>query len=184
MIIVCVASGHSLKKEDIDYCKGKAKICVVNDCYKLAPYADLLYAADTDWWELHEGVKGFKGEKWTVSHEASKKYGINRIDYKPKEKWSNNPDYIATGGNSGFQVINLADLQGADTIILLGYDMGFTDKKHWFGEHPAKINRGSDYKDWINKFEQAKPYIKARIINCTPNSNLKCFEMANLRDVL
>lgn len=184
MIVVCVASGHSLTKEDVEYCKGKAKVYIVNDGYKLAPWADLLYAADTDWWEYHKGVKSFKGEKWTVSHEAALKYGINRIDYKPREKWSNNPEYIATGGNSGFQVVNLAELHGAKKIILLGYDMGFTKKKHWFGDHDSKINRASDYKKWIKNFETAKPYIKSNIVNCTPYSNLRCFKMARLRDVL
>jgi hypothetical protein len=48
LIVVCVASGHSLTKEDVEYCKGKAKVYIVNDGYKLAPWADLLYAAHTD----------------------------------------------------------------------------------------------------------------------------------------
>lgn len=179
-----MASGHSLTQADVDYCRGKGRVIVVNDGYKLAPWADVLYAADTDWWEYHVDALNFKGEKWTVSYEIEKKYGINRIDFKPSEKWSHEKDWIATGGNSGFQVVNLADLWGAKKIILVGYDMGYTNKKHWFGEHPAKINRPSRYDEWIKKFEQAKPLIKAKVINCTPNSNLKCFEMANLRDVL
>ena len=91
MIVVCVASGPSLIQEDIEYCKGKAKIYVVNDCHKIAPFADLLYAADTQWWEYYNGVPDFNGEKWTVSHEAHLKFGINRIDYKPQEKWSDSP---------------------------------------------------------------------------------------------
>ena len=184
MIAICIASGHSLTQEDVDYCRGKGKVYVVNDGHRLAPWADVLYAADTDWWEYHEGVTGFKGDRWTVSHEAALKYGINRIDYKPREKWSNCPDWIATGGNSGFQIINLAEIQGADKIILLGYDMGFTDKKHWFGEHPPKINRSSQYEAWIKRFNDAKPFIKAEVINCTPNSNLKCFPIKDLRECL
>lgn len=184
MIAICIASGHSLNIKDVEYCRGKGKVYVVNDGYKLAPWADVLYAADTDWWDYHEGVKQFNGERWTCAKASSLKYDINHIDYKPQEKWSNSSDWIATGGNSGFQIVNLAEIHGATKIILLGYDMGYTDKKHWFGEHPAKINRPSRYDEWIKRFNDAKPFIKAEVINCTPNSNLKCFPMAKLRDVL
>lgn len=184
MIAVCIASGSSLTQADVNYCRGKAKVYVVNDNYKLAPWADVLYAADTDWWEYHNGVPSFQGEKWTVSHEASKKYDLNRIDYKPKAVWSKDKSYIATGRNSGFQAINLAELQGATKIILLGYDMGFTDKKHWFGDHPPQINRGSKYEEWIELFNQAAPHITAEVINCTPNSRLTCFKSGVLRECL
>lgn len=184
MISICIASGPSLTQDQVDYVRGKGRIYVVNDCYKLAPWADVLYAADTDWWDCHNGVNGFAGDKWTVSHEASKKYGINRIDYKPKELWSNSQDWIATGKNSGFQAINLAAIQGAKKIILLGYDLGYTEKKHWFGDHPASINRGSDYASWIDHYKKAKPFINCEVINCTPNSNLKCFDMMDLRECL
>jgi hypothetical protein len=184
MKIVCVASGNSLTKSDLDYCRDKAQVWVVNDGYKIAPWADLLYAADHDWWDYHDGVKSFKGEKWTCAKESALKYNLNHIDYKPNEIWSNDSDWIATGGNSGFQLVNLADIHGATDIILLGYDMGYTDKKHWFGEHPAKINRGSDYKKWISNFEKARPFIRANVTNCTPYSNLTCFETAKLRDFL
>ena len=184
MIVVCAASGPSLTKQDLDYCKGKAQVWVVNDGYRLAPWADLLYAADCDWWDYHHENMEFNGEKWTVNLQTAKKYGLNHIDYKPKEKWSNSPDYIATGGNSGFQLLNLADIRGAKKIILLGYDMGFTSKKHWFGDHPPKINRGSNYDEWIKNFNRAKPFINAKVINCTPDSNLKCFEMGDLRECL
>lgn len=184
MIAICIASGHSLTFKDVDYCRGKGKVYVVNDGYKIAPWADVLYAADTDWWDYHDGVTQFDGERWTCAKESSLKYGINHIDYKPQEKWSSSPDWIATGGNSGFQAVNLAEIHGATKIILLGYDMGFTNKKHWFGEHPSRINRPSRYDEWIKRFNDAKPLIKAEVINCTPNSNLKCFPMADLRDVL
>lgn len=184
MIAVCVASGHSLTYQDVEYCKDKAKVYVVNDGYKIAPWADVLYAADHDWWDYHEGVKDFKGERWTCAECSSLKHGINHIPAKPLEKWSNSPDWIATGGNSGFQIVNLASIQGAEKIILLGYDLGYTNKKHWFGEHPSKINRPSRYDEWIKRWNDAKPLIDIEIINCTPNSNLKCFPMGELRECL
>lgn len=179
MLTVCIASGASLTQEDVDLCKGQ-RVYVVNDCYKLAPWADLLYAADTQWWEHHKGVEGFKGEKWTVSHEAEKKYGINRIDYKSNLVWGDG-EILATGGNSGFQVLNLAVMRGATKVILLGYDMG---GKHWFGDHPPHMRKNSPYGDWIKNFNKAAPLISVPVINCTRNTALECFPRMELQDVL
>lgn len=183
---VCIASGESLTQEDVDYCKDKATVFVVSDGYKLAPWADYLYSCDTPWWDLHfNDVKGsFKGELWSLSPETHEKYGVNVIDYKPRLDWSVEEGVIATGGNSGFQVLNMADLMGFDEIILLGYDMGFDHKSHWFGDHKGGLQRGSNFKRWIENFNRAAPLIQTKIVNCTRKTRLECFEKADLRDVL
>lgn len=184
MQILCIASGESLTQNDVDYCTGKVLTYVVNDVYKVAPWADLLYAADGDWWDYHEGAKDFKGEKWTCDYSASQKWGLSYIPYNAQAIWSHDKNVIATGGNSGFQCINLADLHGANEIILLGYDYGFTDKKHFFGEHPSRINRGSNYAEWYKRLKSAKPFINANVVNCTRKSTIDFFETRYLRDVL
>jgi hypothetical protein len=187
MKIVCIASGESLTPEDVDYCKGKAdKVYVVKESYRLAPWADLLYAADSDWWDIRKGCPDFTGEKWTCTPEAAKKWGINYIDYKVELKWSLQQGIVATGGNSGFQCVNLATLNGATEVILLGYDMGFTVKKHWWDDisELKRECRGSNYNDWIKRFHEAKPLIPAKVYNASRFSYLTCFEKVNLRDVL
>lgn len=184
MRILCVASGESLTKKDLDYCRGKITTYVVNDVYKLAPWAGCLYAADTQWWDYHNGVGDFKGRRVTVSHDASLKYGLEYMKYDTRLKWSDKKGVLATGGNSGFQCMNFAELSGATEIILLGYDMGFKSNKHFFGEHHASINRSSNYADWLERLNEAAPYIKARVINCSRESAIKCFERAKLEDVL
>ena len=52
---VCIASGPSLTQADVDYVRGKARVIVVNNGYLLAPWADVLYAADARWWMLAQG---------------------------------------------------------------------------------------------------------------------------------
>jgi len=67
---VLVASGPSLTQEQVDQCKGKATVMVINDNYKLAPWADHHYACDQHWWQWHEDdpdLLAFKGKKWTQS---------------------------------------------------------------------------------------------------------------------
>ena len=63
---VVVASGPSLTAEDVDYCRERAAVIVVNDNYKLAPWADVLYAADPEWWDLHQGAPSFQGDRKSV----------------------------------------------------------------------------------------------------------------------
>ncbi len=178
-ISVCIATGASLTQEQVDYIKGKATVYVVNDAYRLAPWADVLYACDYRWWNYHKPE--FKGRKVTINEQAVKEYNLE-LWKQSKAIWSDKQRELATGGNGGFQCLNLADLEGAEKIILLGYDM--KPVGHFFGEHPEKIRGCSRYDVWVKNFKEAKRYIKAEVINCTPDSALDCFEKANLMDVL
>ena len=51
-VAVCLGGGPSLNKEDIEYCREKkgVRFIAINDAYRLAPFADILYAADKKWW--------------------------------------------------------------------------------------------------------------------------------------
>lgn len=181
---ICIAPGESLTPEDVEFCKGKAKVYVVNDCYKIAPWADVLYAADTSWWDHHKGAPEFTGQKWTVSQQAADKFKLNYIAGYNNKPWGDTQDGIATGGNSGFQALNLAALHGAQRVILLGYNYGFTHKKHYFGDHPPEINRPSNYKEWLTRLEMAAKYIKIPVINCSRESAIKCFPRLSLEEAL
>ena len=94
---VLVASGPSLTQEQVDYCRGKAKVIAVNDNYLMVPWADYLYFADRKWLAWHKDnpeFKAFKGQKVTQFHtdtckkeiqEDCKKYNI-KINMK-KNLW-------------------------------------------------------------------------------------------------
>lgn len=171
--------------EDVDFCRGKARVYAVKESYHLAPWADVLYAADADWWARLKGVPDFKGEKWTVSPDAAKYYGLNHIEYRVELPWSNQQGLLATGGNSGFQALNLAVLQGASEVILLGYDMGFAgDKKHWWTGQIKREFRDSNYNSWIKRFHLAVPHIPVPVWNCTRGGYLHAFPRRELKDVL
>lgn len=87
-------------------------------------------------------------------------------------------DCLHYGNNSGYQAINLAYLFGAKRIILLGYDMHAIGPRHFFGEHPGSLSSGSDYADWIPRFNQLAADLKSEgveVINCTRSTALHCF---------
>lgn len=184
---ICIASGPSLTQADVDYCRGKGKVYAVKECRHLAPWADILYAADTDWWERFDGCADFAGERWTCSEEAAKKYGINHIKINSQLVWSDTPGLIASGGNSGFQVINMAALDGAERIILLGFDYGYdpaqTDKHWWEKEHPRE-SRYSNYAEWNKKLAKAAEQMKVPVFNASVQSAITCFERVNLREII
>lgn len=182
-LAICIASGASLTKDDVDYCKGKGRVYVVKETHRLAPWADVLYAADTDWWEYHKGVPEFVGEKWTCSSESAKRWKLNHIDGSSVIPWGQpGTGRIGYGGNSGFQVLNLAVLHGASKVILLGYDMQFTKgRKHWFTGLDNKTRRDSNYADWLTRFNLAAPLIGVPVENASRNSAIECFPRIELQ---
>jgi len=187
--VVIVASGPSLTPEQVDYCKGKARMIVVNNNYRLAPWADALYACDGEWWdEYHDETHDFQGEKWTQDHGASQKYGLKWVQGRNESGLSTDPSVIHTGSNSGYQAINLAFHFGVKRIILIGYDMQRTkNKKHWFGNHPGKLNKPGNYKQWARNFIDLANDISRQgveVINCTRVTALGAFKQDKLENVL
>src|SRR5512139_1237105 len=59
---IVAASGPSLTPKVADACKG-FHVVAVNDAYRLFPDADVLYACDPKWWDVHKGVRKFAGER-------------------------------------------------------------------------------------------------------------------------
>lgn len=183
---ICIANGPSLNPDDVALCKGHGKIYAVKEAHHLAPFADVLYCADDDWWERFKGVPEFAGERWTVSEHAAKKWSLNHINGSSGIQWGKTPELIAYGGNSGFQAMNLAYVQGATKIILLGFDYKHTEnRKHWFDETQYKRqSRVSDYSGWLMRLSVAAKLIDIPVINCSPDSAIHCFRRMNIAEAL
>ncbi len=180
---VCIASGTSLTQEDVDYCQGKASVYVVNNCYKLAPWADVLYACDEEWWDHYQPE--FDGQKWTINENAGKKYNLNIIPHDTQALFCKD-GMIATGNNSGFQAINLAYLHGFRRILLLGYDFK-NSGQHWFGKHPNRLNKSPDMRRWLRHIENAYPIMQEAgltVINCSRDSAITTFPTSNITQEL
>jgi len=186
---VLIASGPSLTPDDVNYCQNKARVVVINDNYRLAPWADLLYAADGPWWHEHKGVPEFQGQKWTQDDHAARKFGLNYIACKYQPGISHDSSVIHAGFNSGFQALNLVYLMGVKRVILLGFDMklGKSGKKHWFGDHPAPLNKNFHATRWADCMDKvARRYEKAGVvvINASRETALKEYRRAKLADCL
>jgi hypothetical protein len=183
------ASGPSLTQEQVDYVKGRARVVAVNDAVYLAPWADVLYAADEKWWLHHmKNLSHFVG-LMVCATKNSKLHGVNVIgaSLDPPGQGFANPQYIR-GGNSGASAMHLAFHLGAGSIYLLGCDCKDGLKgRHFFGEHPAQLNRGSNYGTFAAHFKIIGAEIEKRgvkVVNCSPDSALSWFPKIPLHEVL
>ena len=209
---VCIASGPSLTKEQVDRVqKAQAegvKVGVVNDNYLIAPWADLLYFADLRWWNWHkEGLPkrwpwasfsadevrnafvAFKGQKISIDN------GGNSVTDKSVcvlknhggTGLSDNPTGIHTGSNSGYQLLNIMYLAGVKKIILVGYDMKFDgNRSHSHDGHKIKVHECA-YKGFGRNFSTTKGQLEkagVQVLNATPGSTISAFPKVSLEEAL
>jgi hypothetical protein len=189
--VIVAAPGPSLTEEVADACRGFPTI-VVNDAWRRLPWADVLFACDTSWWQFYRGVPAFNGEKWSSHGTGNDKqdpalsYDIKLIAGTHGSTFSTKPGFIHWGSNSGFQAINLAIQFGAPRIVLVGFNMQKVGgKNHFHGDHPRPL-RNADPVRFITYFNQAAKQMPpgVTIINATPDSALKCFPWMPLEQAL
>lgn len=151
---------------------------MANTTFRIAPWADMLYAMDRQWWEAHkeEVAATFRGER-VSSNPVAQKYQVKRLG----------PDTLKTFQNSGAGCISLAVLSGAEKVIMLGYDCQKTGgQAHWHGDHPKGLGNAGKIEKWPAKFRQLKTHIgaKAQVINASRVTALDMFERQSLEDAL
>lgn len=194
-ICAIVASGPSITPDMVSSLRGRCCVAVVNNNYQLAPWADLLYAADLRWWDVHKGVKEFGGLKvmptvhnlaspdGRAAANAASKYGLNLVtvlgetDTDVDRIVVDVPGVIARGGNSAFQAVNLVTQFGCRRQIWVGFD--FTGD-HWHGEHPPPLKnpRQRTLDKWCRRFDdQAKTLrrLGVEVVNLSPASMLTAY---------
>jgi hypothetical protein len=188
---VCIASGPSLTREDVEYCRGKARVIVINRTIQLAPWADVLYGCDARFWKWHAAeAKAFQGLKFSLERDLDNDCG--QVMLKNGGIWglSTDPTTIRNGRNSGYQAINLAVLLGMSRIVLLGYDMqaGANGEAHWHSDHPNNFSPGDpQFRSWRAAFlSMVQPLadLGVSVVNCTKQTALTMFPCQRLEDTL
>lgn len=174
---VCIASGPSLTSDDVEQVRHWHKhrygrVIVTNTTWTIAPWADVLYAADRKWWDqyLSTARHGFVGERVTHCHYP----GITRAE-------------SLNVYNSGANAIALAADRGAKRIILLGYDVSMDGAlAHWHEDHPLPLKNANSIESWPKKFTQVAVAIagKSDVVNCSRRTALTIFRRGSLLDEL
>jgi hypothetical protein len=175
--VVCIASGPSLTKADCDLVeKSGITTIAVNSSWKLAPFAHYIYAGDYAWWEHNLQDVDVPAQRWTSSKNAADRFGLkyHHVTGPTLVEW-----------NSGLRAIDFAELQGASKIILLGFDCSIHAGCHWHGDHPKTVNpTAARCHQWRRQFQQLAARSKIDIVNCSRETAIKSFRLANLEDEL
>lgn len=191
-IAAIVAGGESVQAADVEALRGRCRVAVVNNAYQLAPWADLLYAADRRWWECHPQAANIGGLKVTPDKDAAKHHRLHRIDLldqnnpQKDEITLREPGVIGRGGNSGFQVTNLVLQFGVRRILWLGFDCR---GGHWHDNHAIPLRNPTPQRlmVWAETFDrQAKilARIGAEIVNCSETSAISAYPRMSVQDAL
>lgn len=166
--VVCIASGPSLTLEDCEAVRG-LKTIVCNTSFRIAPWADVLYAMDAVWWKvyIHEVDKTYPGIKASCA-DLEHWFGVYRL---------RDCGFIKSN-NTGAGAISLAAYMGARRIIMLGYDLSHDgEKAHHHGDHPAPLGnaRNQSIKGWLPQFEKLRARLNEsgiEISNCSRRTAL------------
>lgn len=192
--VLVMGSGPSLTQADVAMARSYVDAVVaVNDSYKFAPDATVLYAADKKWWGWHKGCVG-PHKVGTVEYPAFTgrlAYALTETPWYPRVEvlkrgpaagLTLDPTKVALGYNGTYQAINVAVHLGASRILLLGVDM---KGGHFFGHHPDHSH--PPFALCLERFATLVEPLRAagvEILNCTPKSALTVFPMVPLMDAL
>lgn len=196
---VIFGGGPSITQSQVNQCKENARTIAINDAYKLAPWADILYGADYRWWKWHDFAQDFLGVRvglaWNGTtntyfpgwEKIPEEINIRYLEATGTLGLEKDSHGVRHGYNSGYQAINLAVHLGAKEIVLLGYDMRSKNgKSHWFGNHPESTP-DPPFEKMIPAFQTLlEPLEKLgiKVVNCTKDSALGCFPIARLEEVV
>lgn len=184
--VVCVASGPSLTREDVESVRGHARVIVVNTSYQLAPWADALWATDAQWWQWHPEAVACAGLKFSLGLGGTLPQGVGRLRNDGYTGLCLDPSGIRNGRNGGYAAVNLSVHLGASRIVLLGYDMQPSEgREHWHPEHPIPLS--NQYTSWRRHFETlVEPLRRAgvTVLNASRRTALECFPVVSLEQAL
>lgn len=182
-----LANGPSLTRADVAYCRGRARVLAIKETVRLAPWADVFYACEKQFFVHHpEDLVTFRGLRFTLDHLVPEAQATC-LRIGDSAGLSRDPTTLCTGKNSGYQAINLAVLLGAIKIVLLGFDMQERDgRRRWCGEH-AWGNRGLNFALFLSYFPTLVAPLRqagVTVINATPESALHTFPSQPLAEAL
>jgi len=165
------------------------RVMAVNCTFRLLPDADALYAGDLQWWERYgDEARTFAGEKWTRDEHAALRWHLRRVTRRDGKGLCRERGCVNSGGNSGYQAVNLAFHFGARQIVLLGFDMHRNGGGHWHGEHEGMLSAPPSHIEvWKQEFDALAFDLRmegVRVVNATEGSALDCFPKVDMAEAL
>jgi hypothetical protein len=188
---VIIAGGPSVPVNLIARLRGKVRVIAINDSWRLAPWADVLYFCDAPWYRrnLNEIQERFTG-RYVVTIAEDRFPGVTQLRCSGALGLDQDPGSLRHGNNSGYQAIHLAYHFGASRIVLVGYDMHANGRNHWHNRDAGRDSKDFNQTlqlDMLPCFEYLKqPLLDAgvTVVNASPNSALKVWPYRNLLELV
>lgn len=198
-----IGGGNSIKRSEIELLRNRLKVVVINEGCKLAPWADVLYSCDADWWRINRGRTEFTGLRITQDAVAVKEFtNLRKIDLREK-KPGEYVEYllmdrygeVGSGQCSGFQALNLIAQWGVRGVALLGFDACRVENKiHWHPDYGTTVRntpmRNPDnsvfiaWKRWMEAAAQPLAALGIEVVNCSMVSTIGCFPRFSVAEIL
>jgi hypothetical protein len=190
--VAIVGAGPSANKQPIEMLRDRIHVIAINESYKLAPWAEILYACDFGFWQVHNGCKEFAGLRLSHDRRACDQFGLQRVNIEQvgsNDLLLDRPTYVGAGGNSGFQAFNLAIQFGATGIMLIGIDCTLEHGMHWHGRHSAPMSNPMEInaKRWQVAFDGAAARVRSLgvdVVNCSQISKLTQYPKTTIAEAL
>lgn len=197
--VFILGGGPSLRGIDTMVLAGRGEITLgLNMAFLHNPTATLIY--DKRCMErvsMEESWKNYRGFKVWLNYEDQGMPLDSFPQTRQLHEYVTNPytrrwpkamsEGLYRGNNAGTAGICLADVLGAETIYLLGYDMSVEAGKpaNWHSLYPEEWQaKQSTIKAYREDIERIKGSVRARVINVTPGSALNVFPKDTLGHVL
>ena len=192
-VCALIGSGPSANAAMVEHLKDRCRVLVINTSFRLAPWADALYACDALWWQWYPEARDFAGLKITQDAKAAKAHGLKHVKLVEENAPDanrlilNRPGIIGRGENGGFQGLNLLLQFGVKTILMLGIDCRGA---RWHGAHLGRSmpqQRPQTLAGWASIFDAQAPQLKAwgvEVINLSPVGALKAYSKLTIDLVL
>lgn len=193
--VAIVASGPSTKPKHVAQLEGRLPVIAIKENYDIIPSAEVVYGCDRAWWINSLGLPKYKGLKVTATAAVTTEYPDVRLvkvtPFKEDDKiFTAEPGVIGSGGNSGFQALNLAVQFGATRILLVGFDMNQSTDLHWYGRNrgagrsnPTEFN----FVRWRRAYDTAAVTLQrlgVEVVNASALTSLRCFPIATIENTL
>ncbi len=164
------------------------RVLAVKEAIWDLPFADAVFALDRPWIIRQEAkLRTLMTPKiFAVEPEFYPCPVIDGALYILRSRFpgfSEKPDIIQSGGNSGFGAVNYAYLKRAKKIALFGFDYveGHYCPERYDWYKPGQNERY--WKNWGDNFNDCKPQIAAAgmdIINASPKSTVTAFRKCTI----
>src|SRR5262245_33178853 len=105
-----VASGPSVNKLEVAELEDRIHVIAIKSNYDIAPVADVVYGCDAAWWIHRNGLPEYDGVKLSFDERIKGQIpGVYKVDIDRSTDGIvlSPPGRVGSGGNSGFQALNL-----------------------------------------------------------------------------